>query len=43
MNQSQATAIAQRFPSYFLHALRQEWHDKASEYIQIVQYLALVI
>ncbi|MEM7760296.1 MAG: pentapeptide repeat-containing protein [Cyanobacteria bacterium P01_A01_bin.40] len=38
LNQAQAIAIAQRFPSYFLHALRQEWHDKASEYNQIIQY-----
>ncbi|MEM8675501.1 MAG: hypothetical protein AAGF83_16750 [Cyanobacteria bacterium P01_G01_bin.67] len=38
LNQAQANAITQRFPSYFLHALRQEWHDKASEYNQIIQY-----
>ncbi|MEM7760922.1 MAG: NACHT domain-containing protein [Cyanobacteria bacterium P01_A01_bin.40] len=38
LNPAQADAIAQRFPTYFLHALRQEWHDKASEYNQIIQY-----
>ena len=38
LNQAQAEAIAQRFPTYFLHALRQEWHAKASEYNEIIQY-----
>ena len=38
ITQAEAQAMTQRFPRYFLYALRHEWHTKSTEYQEIVAY-----
>ncbi|ELS03210.1 putative low-complexity protein [Xenococcus sp. PCC 7305] len=38
LNNAAATSICQRLPSYFVFALNQEWHARASDYASINEF-----